>query len=58
MINAKDIMHPNDLKAMQILKEIPCVDSVCRKIMEYGYECIFRGENLATMVKAIAKCLP
>ena len=58
MINAKDIMHPNDLKAMQILKEIPCVDSVCRKIMEYGYERIFRGENLATMVKATAQCLP
>lgn len=58
MINAKDIMHQNDLKAMQVLKEIPYVDSVCRKIMEYGYERIFRGENLATMVKATFQCLP
>ncbi len=58
MINAKDIMHPNDLKAMQVLQKIPCVDSICRRIMEYGYERIFRGENLATMVKATAQCLP
>ena len=57
MINAKDIMHPNDLKAIRVLHEIPCIDSVCRKIMEYGYERIFRGANLATMVKATPECL-
>ena len=51
-------MHPNDLKAIQVIKAIPCCDSVCRKILDYGYERIFRGENLATMVKATAQCLP
>ena len=57
-MTAKDIMHPNDLKAIQVLQKIPCIDSVCRKIMEYGYERIFRGENLGTMVKASERCLP
>ena len=56
-MSAKDIMHPNDLKAIQVLQKIPCIDSLCRKIMEYGYERIFRGENLGTMVKASERCL-
>lgn len=57
MINAKNIMHPDDLKAIQALQKIPCIDSICRKIMKYGYERIFRGENLGTMVKASEMCL-
>ena len=51
-MTAKDIMHPNDLKTIQVLKSIPYCDTICRKIMEYGYERVFRGENLGTMVKA------
>ena len=56
-MTAKDIMHPNDLKTIQVLKSIPYCDTICRKIMEYGYERVFRGENLGTMVKASDKCL-
>ena len=56
-MTAKDIMHPNDLKTIQVLKSIPYCDTICRKIMEYGYERVFRGENLGTMVKASGKCL-
>ena len=58
MISAKAIMHPYDLKAIQVLQGIPFIDSVCREIMEYGYERIFRGENLATMLKATPRCIP
>ena len=57
-MTAKDIMHPNDLKTIQVLKSIPYCDTICRKIMEYGYERVFRGEKLGTMVKATAQCLP
>ena len=56
-MTAKDIMHPNDLKTIQVLKSIPYCDTICRKIMEYGYDRVFRGENLGTMVKASGKCL-
>ena len=51
MITAKDIMHPEDQKAIRVLQAIPFIDSICRRIMEFGYERILRGENLVTMVK-------
>jgi len=58
MIKAIDIMHPEDRKALQILQEIPYIDSIGRSIMEFGYERLFRGENLASMVKATSSCMP
>lgn len=58
MINAIDIMHPEDRKALQMLQSIPCIDTVCRKLMNIGYERIFRGENLANMVKCTENCMP
>lgn len=58
MINANEIMHPEDRKAIQMLQSIPYVDSICRKMMNIGYERIFRGENLATMVKCSSNSMP
>lgn len=50
-MNAKDIMHPEDAKAISVLQKIPLVDELCRSTMEIAYEKIFRGENLGMMVK-------
>ena len=58
MMKATDIMHPEDMKALQMLQTIPFIDKVCRKVMGIGYESIFRGENLANMVKATDRCMP
>lgn len=58
MIKAFDIAHPEDLKATQILRSIPGIESICRKVMEVGYERILRGENLAMMLKVSEKCMP
>ena len=58
MMRAVDIMHPEDRKALQMLHEIPYIDSLCRSIMEIGYERLYRGENLATMVKASSQSVP
>ncbi len=58
MINAIDIMHPEDRKALQMLQSIPGIDSVCRLLIEIGYERLFMGENLASMVKVTDNCLP
>lgn len=51
-------MHPEDMKALQMLQSIPCIDKACRKLMEVGYERMFKGENLANMVKATENCMP
>ena len=58
MMRAVDIMHPEDRKALQMLREIPYIDSLCRSIMEIGYERLYRGENLAAMVKASSQSVP
>lgn len=50
-MKATDIMHPEDQKAIMMLRKIPFVDKACRAIMEFAYENIYRGENLATMVR-------
>lgn len=54
-MEARDIMHPEDAKAIQMLKRIKGFDAFVRASMEYGYEKIFRGENLGCMVKVNAQ---
>ena len=46
-----DIMHPEDAKALQMLRKLKGFDELIRASMEYGYEQVFRGENLGMMVK-------
>ena len=58
MITAIEIMHPEDRKALQMLQAIPCIDTICRKLMNIGYERIFRGENLSNMVRCSENCMP
>lgn len=36
MIKSADIMHPEDMKALQMLQSIPFIDTVCRKVMQVG----------------------
>ena len=57
-MEAGDIMHPEDAKAIQVLKRIKGFDDLVRVSMEYGFEKIFRGENLGEMVKVNARNYP
>ncbi|MBR1521080.1 MAG: M48 family metallopeptidase [Bacteroidaceae bacterium] len=57
-MKAKDIMHPDDAKALQILKKVKGLDGVVRLFMENGYEQLFRGENLGCMLKVNAHNFP
>ena len=57
-MNASDIMHPDDAKALQMLRRIKGFDAFIRASMEYGYEQIFRGENLGMMAKVNAQNYP
>lgn len=47
----QDIMHPEDAKAIQIVKNVPLCESSVRLFMETGYEAQYRGENLANMIQ-------
>ena len=57
-MNASDIIHPEDAKALQMLRKIKGFDAFIRASMEYGYEQVFRGENLGMMVKVRANNYP
>ena len=57
-MEAKDIMHPEDAKALQMLKKLKGFDDLIRWIMENGYEKTFRGENLGFMLKVSERNFP
>ena len=51
-------MHPEDAKALQMLRKIKGFDELIRASMEYGYEQVFRGENMGFMVKVNSRNFP
>lgn len=51
-------MHPENRKALQKLQEATYINTICRKIMNIGYERIFRGENFVNMVKCSENRMP
>lgn len=50
-MDARIIMHPEDAKAIQVLKKVPCIDRIAEFVMEEGYEDYYRGENLGQLVR-------
>ena len=50
-MQVKDIMHPEDAKALQMLKKLKGFDDLIRWMMENGYEKQFRGGNLGCYLK-------
>ena len=50
-MKASDIMHPEDAKALQVLRKLKGFDELIRLSMEYGYEQLYRGENLGMLLK-------
>lgn len=50
MITAKMIMHPEDSKALQVLKSIPFVDSICRKVLKWSDESMCKGDNISSYI--------
>ncbi|MBR6840858.1 MAG: M48 family metallopeptidase [Prevotella sp.] len=57
-MKASDIMHPEDAKAIQVLRRLKGFDEIVRISMQYGYEQIYRGINLGNLVKVNAHNLP
>ena len=57
-IEAKDFQHPWDAKATEALKNVPGLDKVVSKILEYGLERIFHLGNTASNVRVTACQFP
>lgn len=57
-MRAKDIMHPEDAKAIQIIKGVPGCEGLIRRFMKLGYEALYRGENLANHIRVTSECFP
>ncbi|MBO7271989.1 MAG: M48 family metallopeptidase [Bacteroidaceae bacterium] len=57
-MNAKDIMHPDDAKAIQAMQKMKGFDKFVRVYMNLGYEAIYRGENMANMLLVTEESFP
>lgn len=57
-MTAKQIMHPADAKALQVLKQARGLNRLIKYYMEKGDECVARGENLGTMLKVTEDNVP
>lgn len=57
-MKASDIMHPEDAKAIQVLRRLKGFDELIRLSMEYGYEQLYRGANLGMLLKVNAQNSP
>ena len=57
-MTAKQIMHPADAKALQVLKQARGLNRLIRYYMERGDEQIMRGENLGSMLKVTEENVP
>ena len=57
-MDAMMIMHPDDAKAIEVLRSIKGFDKVARVVMDFGYERLYRGETLGEMVKVNSDNFP
>ena len=57
-MKARDIMHPEDAKAIQTIQNIKGIDKFIRIYMNMGYESVYRGENMANMIQATKETFP
>lgn len=58
MITSKMILHPEDSKALQVLKSIPFVDTICRKMLKWSYEGMCKGDNMSSYILITKENMP
>lgn len=58
MINPSDFIHPEDEMAQKTLDKIPGFRTVAKKFLEYGFEKLFYGKNLASSIRLSPTQLP
>ncbi|MBX7080643.1 MAG: M48 family metallopeptidase [Nannocystaceae bacterium] len=52
------IMHPWDVQATRTLSKVPGLETLTKKVMEYGFERVFYLENIADNVRVGDKMFP
>ena len=57
-MRAMDIMHPEDAKAIQVIRSVPGCERLIRTYLQLGYERQLRGENLANCVQVTSESFP
>jgi len=50
-MNIKELIHPEDAKALKALKSIPALPKIMEKIFEYGYDELSWSENVTTNLR-------
>lgn len=58
MINPSEFIHPEDEKALTALKKIPGLTTLSKKFLEYGYEKLYYGQNVASTIRLSPTQLP
>lgn len=58
MIDTSLFIHPDDAKAIRAIENIPGASAICKKIMEYGFEKLFYGQNIASFIRLSPTQLP
>lgn len=57
-MKATDIMHPEDAKAIQVLRKLNGLDGLIQLMMRCGMEQNFRGHNLGEMIRVTSTNYP
>jgi len=57
-MNIKELIHPEDAKALKALKSIPALPKIMEKIFEYGYDELSWSENVTTNLRLSETQLP
>jgi Zn-dependent protease with chaperone function len=57
-LDPEEFRHPNDAKATDALKKVPGLDTLIRKVMEYGLERLYYVENVASNLRVTPKMFP
>lgn len=58
VMRAIDIMHPEDAKAIQIIKGVSGCEQLIRIFMELGYEAQYRGESMVNHIRVTTESFP
>jgi len=57
-LDVEEFRHPNDARATDALKKVPGLDTLIKKIMEYGLERLYYVENVGSNLRVTPKMFP
>ncbi len=57
-LDVDEFRHPSDARATDALKRIPGIDTLIKKVMEYGLERLYYVENVSSNLRVTPKMFP